>query len=71
MRYAKAGWHRIGGGALVLSALLLVSALCLIKPGLITDTVGLVLLGVVSAAQLLARRRQATEKGTAASRALP
>jgi TRAP transporter 4TM/12TM fusion protein len=52
-------------------ALLFVSALCLIKPGLITDTVGLVLLGVVAAAQLVARRRRVEEKGTAAGRALP
>ncbi|MGQ0545367.1 MAG: TRAP transporter permease [Betaproteobacteria bacterium] len=39
--------------------LLVVAALCLIKPGLMTDAVGLVLLGLVSAAQLLARRRAA------------
>jgi TRAP transporter 4TM/12TM fusion protein len=37
--------------------LLFVAALCLMKPGLITDTVGLVLLAVVAAAQLVARRR--------------
>jgi TRAP transporter 4TM/12TM fusion protein len=48
--YALA-WQRV---------LLFIAALCLIKPGLITDAVGLVLLGVVSAAQLLARRRART-----------
>jgi TRAP transporter 4TM/12TM fusion protein len=40
--------------------LLFIAALCLIKPGLITDAIGLTLLGLVSAAQLLARRRAAT-----------
>ncbi|HKU46378.1 MAG TPA: TRAP transporter fused permease subunit [Burkholderiales bacterium] len=40
--------------------LLFIAALCLIKPGLITDAVGLALLAVVSAAQLIARRRAAT-----------
>jgi TRAP-type uncharacterized transport system fused permease subunit len=45
--YAHA-WQRV---------LLFVAALCLIKPGLITDAVGLALLAVVAAAQLLARRR--------------
>jgi TRAP transporter 4TM/12TM fusion protein len=44
-------WHRV---------LLFIAALCLIKPGLITDAIGLVLLAVVSAAQLLARRRGTT-----------
>jgi TRAP transporter 4TM/12TM fusion protein len=44
-------WHRV---------LLFIAALCLIKPGLITDAVGLVLLAVVTAAQLVARRRGAT-----------
>ena len=44
-------WHRV---------LLFIAALCLIKPGLITDAVGLVLLAVVCAAQLVARRRGAT-----------
>jgi len=48
--YARA-WHRV---------LLFIAALCLIKPGLITDAIGLVLLAVVVAAQLLARRRAAT-----------
>jgi TRAP-type uncharacterized transport system fused permease subunit len=41
-------WHRV---------LLFVAAMFLIKPGLITDTVGLSLLAVVGAAQLLGRRR--------------
>ena len=36
---------------------LFMAALCLIKPGLITDVVGLVLLGVVAGSQLIARRR--------------
>jgi TRAP-type uncharacterized transport system fused permease subunit len=39
--------------------LLFIAALCLIKPGLITDAIGLTLLVVVSAAQLAARRRAA------------
>jgi TRAP transporter 4TM/12TM fusion protein len=39
--------------------LLFIAALCLIKPGLITDTIGLTLLAVVAAAQLVARRRAA------------
>jgi TRAP-type uncharacterized transport system fused permease subunit len=37
--------------------LLVVAALCLITPGLITDSIGFGLLAVVVAAQLLARRR--------------
>jgi TRAP-type uncharacterized transport system fused permease subunit len=37
-------------------ALLFVAALCLIKPGLITDSIGLGLLVLVSGAQLAARR---------------
>ena len=44
-------WHRV---------LLFIAALCLIKPGLITDAIGLVLLAVVVAAQLVTRRRAAT-----------
>jgi TRAP transporter 4TM/12TM fusion protein len=40
--------------------LLFIAALCLIKPGLITDTIGLTLLAIVAAAQLVARRRAAT-----------
>jgi TRAP transporter 4TM/12TM fusion protein len=43
-------WHRV---------LLFVAALCLIKPGLVTDTIGLSLLAIVAAAQILARRRDA------------
>jgi TRAP-type uncharacterized transport system fused permease subunit len=43
-------WHRV---------LLFVAALCLIKPGLITDAIGLTLLAVVAAAQLLAARASA------------
>lgn len=46
-----ATWHRV---------LLFIAALCLIKPGLITDAIGLALLAAVSAAQLVARRRAAT-----------
>jgi TRAP-type uncharacterized transport system fused permease subunit len=45
-----APWHRV---------LLFIAALCLMKPGLITDAVGFGLLAVVAAAQLLARRRAA------------
>jgi TRAP transporter 4TM/12TM fusion protein len=41
-------------------ALLFVAALCLIKPGLMTDAVGMTLLAVVGAVQLYARRRAAT-----------
>jgi TRAP-type uncharacterized transport system fused permease subunit len=44
------GWQR---------AVLVVAALCLIKPGLYTDTAGLVLLAAVVAAQLVERRRVA------------
>ena len=47
-----APWHRV---------LLFIAALCLIKPGLITDAIGLALLAVVAAAQLGARRA-ATER---------
>ena len=48
-------WHRV---------LLFVAALSLIKPGVITDAIGLVLLGIVAAAQLLVRRRSATSPAT-------
>jgi TRAP transporter 4TM/12TM fusion protein len=48
-------WHRV---------LLFIAALCLIKPGLITDAIGLGLLAVVAAAQLIARRRGATSPAT-------
>jgi TRAP transporter 4TM/12TM fusion protein len=40
-------------------ALLFVAALCLIKPGLITDAIGLALLVIVAAAQFAAARRAA------------
>jgi TRAP transporter 4TM/12TM fusion protein len=40
-------------------ALLVAAALCLIKPGLYTDAAGVVLLAIVSAAQLVYRRRAA------------
>jgi TRAP-type uncharacterized transport system fused permease subunit len=43
-------WHRV---------LLFVAAMCLIKPGLLTDAIGLTLLAVVAAAQLVAKRRLA------------
>jgi TRAP transporter 4TM/12TM fusion protein len=46
--YARA-WHRV---------LLFVAALCLIKPGLLTDAVGFCLLALVAAAQLSTRRRE-------------
>jgi TRAP transporter 4TM/12TM fusion protein len=44
-------WHRV---------LLFIAALCLIKPGLITDAIGVALLAIVATAQLVARRRAAT-----------
>ncbi len=40
--------------------LLFIAALCLIKPGLYTDAIGLVLLATVAAAQKLQRSREAT-----------
>jgi TRAP transporter 4TM/12TM fusion protein len=46
-----APWHRV---------LLFIAAMCLIKPGLVTDAIGLVLLAVVATAQLVARQRAAT-----------
>ena len=45
--------------------LLFIAALCLIKPGLITDAIGIVLLAVVSVVQLIARRRIAAAAGPA------
>ncbi len=39
--------------------LLFIAALCLIKPGLLTDTIGLLLLALVAGAQLVTRRRGA------------
>jgi TRAP-type uncharacterized transport system fused permease subunit len=47
-------WHRV---------LLFIAALCLIKPGLITDAIGIALLAIVSAAQLYARRNAAEVTG--------
>jgi TRAP transporter 4TM/12TM fusion protein len=41
--------------------LLFIAALCLIKPGLITDAIGLVLLALVTAVQLVSRRRALTQ----------
>ena len=60
------GW--LLGFALVWQRVLLfIAALALIKPGLVTDTVGLALLAVVGAAQLAARRRSAaTSEGDVA-----
>ncbi|HEX6297731.1 MAG TPA: hypothetical protein VFZ74_14250, partial [Burkholderiales bacterium] len=52
-------WHRV---------LLFVAAMLLIKPGLITDTVGIVLLGIVAAAQILARRRLLEAGGAVAGK---
>jgi TRAP transporter 4TM/12TM fusion protein len=49
--------------------LLFVAALCLIKPGLITDTIGLALLGLVGATQLVARRRGALGPSADAAKA--
>jgi TRAP transporter 4TM/12TM fusion protein len=48
---AASAWQRV---------LLFIAALCLIKPGLITDAIGLGLLAIASAAQLVARRRRLT-----------
>jgi TRAP-type uncharacterized transport system fused permease subunit len=50
-------------------ALLFAAALCLIKPGLITDTVGLTLLAIVVAAQLVTRRRGALTSTTDVAKA--
>ena len=52
-------WHRV---------LLFVAAMFLIKPGLITDTIGIVLLGIVATAQLLARRRLPEAGGAVAQK---
>jgi TRAP transporter 4TM/12TM fusion protein len=52
------GWL-LGHASMWQRALLVVAAFCLIKPGLITDTIGLALLAVVVVAQLLERRRAA------------
>jgi TRAP transporter 4TM/12TM fusion protein len=58
------GWL-VGFASMWQRAVLVVGALCLIKPGLYTDTAGLVLLAVVVAAQLL-ERRHAAESGVRA-----
>jgi TRAP-type uncharacterized transport system fused permease subunit len=52
------GWL-VGFASAWQRAVLVVAALFLIKPGLYTDTVGLVLLGLVLGVQLLERRRVA------------
>jgi TRAP transporter 4TM/12TM fusion protein len=44
-------WHRVA---------LFVAALCLIKPGLLSDSIGLALLGLVAAAQIMQVRRETT-----------
>jgi TRAP-type uncharacterized transport system fused permease subunit len=58
------GWL-LGFAAMWQRALLVVAALCLIKPGLYTDMAGLALLAIVAAAQLFQRRR-AAESGARA-----
>ena len=55
-------WHRV---------LLFGSALCLIKPGLITDSVGLSLLAIVAVAQLWGRERALAPAGEVAKARLP
>lgn len=52
------GWL-LGHASMWQRVLLVVSALCLIKPGLITDVIGLALLALVALVQLLERRRAA------------
>jgi TRAP transporter 4TM/12TM fusion protein len=52
------GWL-LGHASMWQRVLLFVAALCLIKPGLITDAVGLALLALVAGVQLLALRRVA------------
>jgi TRAP-type uncharacterized transport system fused permease subunit len=52
------GWL-VGFAAMWQRALLVVAALCLIKPGLYTDMAGVALLAVVLAVQLAERRRVA------------
>jgi TRAP transporter 4TM/12TM fusion protein len=52
-------WHRV---------LLFVAALCLIKPGLLTDAIGVSLLAVVVAAQVVARRRAGVASTAAQAR---
>ena len=50
------GWL-LGHASMWQRGVLFVSAMCLIKPGLITDVIGLVLLAVVAAVQMLELRR--------------
>ncbi|MND02657.1 FxsA cytoplasmic membrane protein [compost metagenome] len=50
------GWL-LGHASMWQRGLLLVSALCLIKPGLITDAIGLALLALVATVQVLERRK--------------
>jgi len=50
------GWL-LGHASMWQRGVLFVSAMCLIKPGLITDAIGLVLLAVVAAVQMLELRR--------------
>jgi TRAP-type uncharacterized transport system fused permease subunit len=52
-------WHRV---------LLFVAALCLIKPGLLTDAIGVSLLVIVVAAQVVARRRAGVASAAAQAR---
>jgi len=52
------GWL-IGYASMWQRTLLFVAALCLIKPGLITDAIGVGLLAIVTAAQSMERRRAA------------
>jgi TRAP-type uncharacterized transport system fused permease subunit len=52
------GWL-LGHASMWQRALLVVAAFCLIKPGLVTDAIGMALLAVVVVAQLLERRRAA------------
>jgi TRAP-type uncharacterized transport system fused permease subunit len=61
---ALQGWL-LRGASWWQRAALLASALLLIKPGLITDAIGLVLLAIVFAAQKLAASRQAAPAPTA------
>jgi TRAP transporter 4TM/12TM fusion protein len=56
------GWL-VGFASAWQRAVLIVAALCLIKPGLYTDAVGLSLLGLVVGAQLAQRRRAAEAPG--------
>jgi TRAP transporter 4TM/12TM fusion protein len=53
------GWQR---------AVLIVAALCLIKPGIYTDIAGLTLLAIVMGAQVIERRRTGREPASAVSK---